>query len=44
MSNKSLLTKLGGSSQNRGFDFLANLEALSIFLGIGFIEGVLLEQ
>ena len=47
MSNKNLLNKLVGASTtdlSQGFNFIANFEAITLFLGIGFIEGTLLEQ
>lgn len=28
---------------NRGFNFIAMLEAVNIFVGVGFVEGVLMD-
>lgn len=44
LSNKSLLNKVGVNMENQGFNFIACLEALNIFIGPSFIEGVLLDS
>lgn len=44
LTNKSLLNKVGVNLENKGFNFIANLEALNIFIGSSYIEGILLEQ
>jgi hypothetical protein len=37
LSNKSLLNKVGLGLENPGFNFIATLEAVNIFLGASFI-------
>ena len=37
LTNKSLLQKVGGAVNNRGFNMIATLEALNIFIGGSFI-------
>ena len=43
LSNKSLLTKVGVNMDNKGFNFIACLEALNIFMGSSYVEGILLD-
>lgn len=43
LSNKSLLNKVGVNMENKGFYFLANLQATSIFIGSSYIYGLLSE-
>jgi len=42
LSNKSLLNKVGTNLESNGFNFIANLEALNIFIGRSYIECILL--
>lgn len=44
ITNKSLLNKVGINMENRGFNFIATLEALNIFISNSFIEGILYEH
>lgn len=41
LSNKSLLNKVGINLENKGFNFIASIEALNIFIGGSYIEGIL---
>ena len=43
LSNKSLLNKIGVNLDNKGFNFIANLEALNIFIGSSYVEGILFD-
>ncbi len=44
LSNKTLLNKVGVSMENKGFNFIATLEAVNIFIGGGYIEGLLMDR
>lgn len=44
LSNKTLLNKVGVSMENKGFNFIATLEAVNIFIGGGYIEGLLIDR
>lgn len=37
LTNKSLLNKVGVNIDNKGFNFIATLEAVNIFIGSSFI-------
>ena len=43
LSNKSLLNKIGVNLDNKGFNFIASLEALNIFIGSSYVEGILFD-
>lgn len=43
ISNKSLLNKVNTNLENKGFNFLATLEALNLFISRSYIECILLD-